>query len=154
MLMQNDLKTQLKKFREIQPDPDFTRRSKSVIVALNPHPVVTGFRVPFSLFWAGAMAVVLLVAVVIFPAKQQVSVSSLNPDRLAQELNTLDINVQLEQIKYYQTSNQEIALAINEIGDTRTHHLNSTLLESELENFETRTTTNPEIDELLDEVIF
>jgi len=152
--MNNDLRIQLKKLKGIQPDPDFIRRSKSVIIALHPHPAAMRFRVPFSLFWAGAMAVVLLLAVVIFPAEQSVSISSLNPDRLAQELNDLDINVQLKEIKYYQTSNQEIALAINEIGDTRTRHLNSALLESELENVETQTATNPEIDQLLDEVIF
>lgn len=153
--MHNDLTTQLKKLRGITPDPDFSRRSKSVILALHSHPHATMFRMPFALFTAGVVAMVLLVAVVVFPAtRPSVSISSLNADRLAQELNTLNISVQLKEIRYQQVSNQEIASAINEIGDTRTRHLNSDVLRSEQERIEPQKTANPEIDQLLEQVIF
>ena len=133
----NDLVPQLNKLRAIQPDQDFSVRSKSVILALHPHPNTARFRMPFALFWVGAMAAVLLVAVFVFPATRGgITVSALNPERISQELNSLDISVELQAIRYRQVSNQEIASAINEIGDTRTRHLNPDLLQSELDTLE------------------
>lgn len=153
--MYQEIIIQLKKLRNVAPDAAFHARSKSVILALHEKQKPRIAWLP-ALAWAGALAAVLLVATVFFPAPNpsSLSISLLNTQRISEEFDNLTISIQLKEIRYNQNADQTIASAINEIGETRAGHLNGALIESEFQAIQQGTgEKNGNIDRLLREVI-
>ena len=151
--MEDKILRQLHNLRSIAPDPAFMARSRSSILKKTKSPF---FARPL-LAYAGAFAVILIVVgfSIIFPSQtSKPSLSSLNALSLNQELKNLSINIQLEEISYQQSVNQTIASALGEISDSRTGHLSPLLLESERKSAELEIFSNPEIEELLNDLLF
>lgn len=152
--MENEILRQLHNLRSITPDPAFSARSRSLILEKTKPPF---FAWPV-LAYAGVFAVILVVSfsiITLFQARTpSLSLSSLNTTNLDQELKNLGINFQLEELSYQQAVNQTIASALGEISDNQIGHLNPSLLEAEKENAELETFSNPQIEKLLNEVLF
>ncbi len=156
MLTNEEIIKKLNKFKDIAPDPSFVKTSRTLILAHKPHKRSGWSSLPF---WglAGALAILILIASISFfglASPRPVLSSSFNPHDLEEEFKRLTINIQLEELKYRTKANQTIASALNEIKDTNVRHLNSFLLESEEESITIEESTNPEIDVLLEKVIF
>ena len=67
----------------------------------------------------------------------------------------MNINVELQEISYRQDVNKTISSAISEIGSTNANHLNKDVLNAESEKFNLDALeSNPQIDRLLEQVIF
>lgn len=156
-MLNRDLIKKLNNFKLIEPDKTFFQKCRGQILALNSKPEKR-----FVLSWpifalSGAFAVIVLIGVLsltfIFP-KEQVSSASFDSQKLSQEFNNLSINIQLKEIKYHQDVNQTIASALSEISGTKTRHLNSSILEKEINDLEINQNQNGEIDEMLKSVMF
>lgn len=81
--------------------------------------------------------------------------SSLDGEKLNQELDSLTISIELDEIEYSQAAiNNTIASALSEISNDNIRHLNRELLEEEQGQIDFDYSNGDEIDELLDTVIF
>lgn len=152
--MNTDLIQQLKKLRAIEPDTMFVAHSRSAVLNYKKPSPRFVFTTPHFIGTAFAFAVFMLLIISFIQRSSPVLSSSLNPKNLSEEFENLSINIQLTEIKYNQTMNQTIASALTEISDTRTRHLNSSLLESEKDALESPNDYNNDIDVLLDRVLF
>ncbi len=154
MITNEEIKKNLNELRIIGPNPEFKRALKAVVLNHKPERRVS-FRLPFFRI-AGALAVFVLIvtALTLELSPTPVLSSSFNPDALEKEFENLTINVQIEEIEYREKANQTIASALNEIENTNVKHLNSSLLQDEADNINLNDSTNPEIDALLETVIF
>tara|TARA_Y100000310_G_scaffold242919_1_gene247178 strand:- start:321 stop:551 length:231 start_codon:yes stop_codon:yes gene_type:complete len=70
------------------------------------------------------------------------------------ELEELTISIELEEIAYSESLNEAVAVALQEISNDSLRHLNTELLLTEQEKFLFEEEGNPEIDELLNTVLF
>ena len=148
---------ELRKLRFLKPNRAFAETSKTSILASAKPNHFYGFlslpRLAPALSFAAVVLVVVASYVIFVPPKPTVS-AAFNPENLSQEFAGLTINVQLQEVEYQQNANQAIASALGEITNTSVKHLNQTLLESEEESIDVQKSTNPEIDDLLNSVIF
>ncbi len=150
----NHLTTQLKRFRVIEPTPAFRHKTLSLILDNKPRKTWS-FR--FNWILAPALASLVLVVVIggrILGAKP--ALSSFSSEGLQNEFDNLSINIDLKEISYHQSVNQEIATAITEITNNKTSHLSPSLLqqESDAQNINFDSPNSNEINNLLDQVIF
>jgi predicted metalloprotease len=154
MITNEEIKKSLNKLRVIGPDPEFKKSSRTLI--LNYKPEKATFSGVLFLRLAGAFAVLILVIATLSLELSPTPVlsSSFNPNSLQREFENLTINVQIEEIEYHEEANQAIVSALNEIENTNVKHLNDSLLRGEAESIELDDSTNPEIDALLETVIF
>jgi len=136
----------LKKFREIQPDAEYSQRSKLVILAT---PALSGKRPIFNWQLAFTLAGLLLVLIsgTLFRYSKP-SAPNLNAQALKTELQDLDINIQLAKIEYYQKVDETVSLALKEISENHTGNLNLAI-PAESENNKSK----EEIKDLLDQLL-
>ena len=131
----------LKKFREIQPEAEYSQRSRLVILAT---PVISGKRPIFNWQLVFTLAGLLLVLISgTFFRYLKPSAPNLNAQALKTELQNLDINIQLAKIEYYQKVDETVSLALKEISENHTGNLN--LIETP--------SNNKEIENLLDQLL-
>jgi len=152
--MEKDIIQQLHSLRLIEHDSQFKERSRSLILSHKIEKERKFFTLP-TWIWAGAFAALLLSFSIyrLFFAPAAISLSSFDAQTLADEFNNLKINIQLEEISYQQSINQAMASAFSEITNGETRHLNPTLLESEKKNLNLEETPNPEIENLLHQIL-
>ena len=136
----------LKKFREIQPEAEYSQRSKLVILAA---PVLSGKHPVFNWQLVFTLAGLLLVLIsgALFRYLKP-SAPNLNAQALKTELQNLDINIQLAKIEYYQKVDATVSLALKEISENHTGNLNLAI-PAESENNK----SNEEIKDLLDQLL-
>lgn len=159
----NNIKSQLKRLKAIEPDRDFVIRAKYAFISSMQPTHNTVHALPrfaniraMSWAWTGAgLTIALLLAVVAIPfAFPKPSLSaSLSPDTLISEYGNLPINIQLKEITYGQDVNQTISSAITEVSDTKTKHLNSDVISSEAKNASIEDPSVKNVDSLLNQVI-
>lgn len=156
----NNIKDQLKQLRTIEPDRAFAIRAKYEILApaksqgLSLFPKLNIHR-NVLLAWSGAGLTAVLLFVVTIPLffpKPTLS-ASLSTETLMNEYGSLPINIQLKEIKYDQAVNQTIASAITEVSNTKTKHLNSTILNSEAQKATIKSVETKNVDTLLNQAI-
>ena len=153
--MNQELIQQLNKLKAIEPDPAFAKSCRHLILTLKPMQTKPVFFNWPALVWAGGLALIMLVfAANYLLLPQKGNLSSLDSNKLNQEFDNLDINIQLNEITYQQKINQDIASALTEIGETNIKHLNRSLLEEEQNNIDFQDPSNPEINEMLNRIIF
>lgn len=159
----NNIKSQLKRLKTIEPDRDFAIRAKYAVLSSAHSAHRSSFAFPQfsfarnSVAWVGAglSAALLLVAIILPFAFPKPSLSaSLSPEDLINEYGSLPINIQLKEIKYDQTVNQTISSAITEVSDTKTKHLNSDIINSEAKNASLNDASSTKnVENLLNQVI-
>ncbi len=151
----NDLKKQLKMLANIMPDEQFVAASRRGILAVRQN-----VKPAWGLFsmWAAAAAM-LVVSIVGFSSllrTEHAATAVATPEALSREFNGLNINVELQSVSYQQGVDQTIASALSEISNNSMRHLNQGVLQSEQNtiNQNSGNTSNPQIDTLLNKVIF
>jgi len=170
----------LKKFKEIQPDWEYSQHSKRVILAA---PLIEKLKIfrgivpdvvfsrncrlailsqPEKIFvwnWRLSLAVASLLVVLItggwFNYSRPVLVATnLNTQALEGDLQNLNINIQLAKIEYYQQSKETVSLALQEISENQADHLDSSILESEKNQLKENSASPGEnIDDLLNQIL-
>ncbi len=117
----------LTKLKKIRPNEDFKNRSLALILnspQANFHPKIfrrflTTFQ--FSAALGLAAAFIFLIAGSLSLINQKLlspaAFSSLDPEKINEESEKLDIQIQLSQAKYYENSAQKIDVALNETSD-------------------------------------
>ena len=78
---------------------------------------------------------------------------NLNAQALETEFKNLDINIQLAKIEYSQNIDEAVSLALKEITEKQTNHLNPIILESEQNELNSESLNNKEIDGLLNQIL-
>jgi len=158
--MHEEIIQQIKKLREIKPDEQFAKNSRGLILAAH-KPAKIQIKLTWPVLTWGTIAAFCILIFVIYLSLShtqnysKILSSSLNQTKIEQELNDLTINIQLEQITYNQAINQTIASALNEISDTSyIKHLNRDILESEQKKLNDLNPPTPDIDTMLNNVIF
>lgn len=165
------LTSHIKQLKLLSPDAEFHARSKAEIlgssslklfsassqvelIAKNPQTTWT-WRV---LALTGAFAIFTIVAVGVTKLlknetdQEKITAASLDSINIKEEFNKLNINIQIAEIKYQEVVDQTIASALKEVSETKTNHLNQSVLEKEKENIIFNEASNPEIDKLLNEI--
>jgi hypothetical protein len=157
MITNEEIKKGLRELRAIRPDAAFKKGLRAVVLNHQPEKTAS-FRLPLPfLKIGGVLAVIALVitALTIELSPTPALSSSFNAGSLEKEFDSLTINVQIEDARYSERANQTIASALNEIENTNVKHLNNSLItKEEADILEIESATNPEIDTLLDTVIF
>lgn len=154
MITNEEIKKNLNNLRIIGSSPEFKKTSRALVLSYKPE-TATLFGMPL-LKIAGAFAVfILLIAALTFElSPTPVLSSSFNPNYLQNEIETLTVSVQIEEVEYREKANETLVSALNEIENTNVKHLNNSLLQSEAEGINLHDSTNPEIDAMLETVIF
>ena len=118
-------------------------------------------RFPFSLLfqplYAGSFALSILFFIAVsffFVGGRTPSYASLDADALNTELDELTISIELQEVAYTATVQETVAIALTEISNDKLPHLNTNLIENEQSLFEFDDEGNPEIDRLLDTLLF
>jgi len=146
----------LRKLSQIQPDAGYSRISKLAILGAPALPIkkqpIFNWQVAFSLV---GLLLVLITGNLMHNFRP--TAPNLNAQALETELKDLNIDIQLAKIDYSQKVDETVSLALNEISQKQTDHLNPIILESE----QTKLNAGPssdnqnkkEIDNLLDQIL-
>jgi hypothetical protein len=135
----------LKTFKEIRPEPEYRQSSKLAILGVP----IFNWRLAFPL----VSLLLILIAGGLFnylkPTAPNLSAQSLETD-----LQNLNINIQLAKIEYYQKSREAISLALKEISENQTSHLNSLILELEKNQLiKEKLSPDEDIENLLEQLV-
>lgn len=148
---------QLTQLRRIEPDAAFAHQLRT---ALMHAPETAVQQKPFrSFLWTfryaaalGVAAVLIVVAPAMLSSKPNMS-AALDADSVTKEFSDLAITIELKSVAYDQVVNQTIASAVDEITNTRTRHLNDSVLKIESDRIPQVGDENT-VDAMLDRVIF
>ncbi|MEK7624544.1 MAG: hypothetical protein AAB404_02390 [Patescibacteria group bacterium] len=141
----------LKKLKQIKPDAEYSRISK--LAVLN-SPLLPQKRSIFNwqlAFTMAGLGLVLISGVLINNSRP--TAPNLNAQALETEFKNLDINIQLAKIEYSQNIDEAVSLALKEITEKQTNHLNPIILESEQNELNSESLNNKEIDGLLNQIL-
>ncbi len=146
----------LKKLSQIQPDAGYSRLSKLAILGVPALPIkkqpIFNWQVAFSL---ASLLLVLITGNLMHNLKP--TAPNLNAQALETELKDLNIDIQLAKIDYSQKVDETVSLALKEISQKQTDHLNPIILESEQTKLNAGPSNNSqnkkEIDNLLDQIL-
>lgn len=154
--MHEHLIKQLKSLQTIEPDNGFVLRTRNIFV---PTPIssATPSRT-FSIFnwqYASAFALVLVcvLAIPFFALTPEETLASLDTQILTSEIHSLPINVQLQELKYNETTQDTITKAVSEALNTDTNHLDRSLIIKEEEGISIETEIETNVDDLLNKVL-
>lgn len=140
----------LKKFRQIQPDAEYSRISKLTILGVPVSPRKPAFNWQLA-FTVASLLLVLISGNLIHNMKP--TAPNLNAQALETEFKNLDIDIQLAKIDYSQKINETVSLALKEIHEKQTSHLNPIILESEQDKLNAEPSSDKEIENLLDQLL-
>ena len=141
----------LKKIGQIQPDAEYSRLSKLAILNAS----VASKKRPFF-NWQLAFTMAELLLILISGAlinDSRPTAPNLNAQALKTEFQNLSINIQLAKIEYSQNVDEAVSLALKEITDKQTDHLNPIILESEQNKLNSESSNNKDIDNLLNQLL-
>lgn len=101
----------LKQFKNISPDPAYQEKSKRAILATIPHEPISAWRIITRIFETGiAVGLAVFFILVITgqfsntPYVSPVQFSVINPETLRAEAQAVDIQIQLAQVAYEETT--------------------------------------------------
>ena len=141
----------LKKIRQIQPDAEYGRLSKLAILNASVAPKKRPF---FNWQLAFTMAELLLILISgALINDSRPTAPNLNAQALKMEFQNLSINIQLAKIEYSQNVDEAVSLALKEITDKQTDHLNPIILESEQNKLNPEYSNSKDIDNLLNQLL-
>lgn len=147
----------LKTLEAVRPDAAFISRTRHIVLEQTQHARMSLFRVHWvhqGIFsFAGAALAILLGFLVLQPFGTTVTATSLENAQLSKEWNSLSINIQLKEVSYNNNAASVIASAINEIRDTDTRHLNTSLIQEEQNTLNAIEVKNKNIDAMLNQVL-
>ena len=142
----------LKKLRQIiQPGAEYSRLSKLAILntpILSPKRPIFNWQLAFTM--AGLLLVLVSGALI---RNSKPTAPNLNAQSLETEFKNLNINIQLAKIEYSQDIDEAVSLALKEITEKQTDHLNPIILESEQNKLNSESSNNKEIDNLLNQIL-
>ena len=158
--MESEIIKNLKSLGEIKPDNDYAKKSRSLILlsprsAAIPAGIFTSFvyRLRLGGLIVGAAAVLLVLAAAVKAPAWIAGGSGLDNESIAAEMDDLNIDVRLSEVKYYQESPKTVGMALKEVSLNGSAHLNGDVIRKETNQLDFQNPTNKEIDRLLDEVI-
>lgn len=118
------MKSLLTKLKTIEPNKEFTARSKALIFTApqleKKSPAFPWLlALPYkTLAGISAVAVLMLLGgTTLLHSPAPALTDSLDQENLAQEAKSLDIQIQLSQVQYYEESARKIEVALNEASD-------------------------------------
>lgn len=159
-MKKQDLIKQFESIRSLEPDPGFVSNSKNIICAVKPERgfgIFRAFQPAFLGSFAVMVAVVMGAYFVGSRGESTLGYTSLNGERISNELDGANIDIELQELAYKQSINSAVASALQEIGNDRVSHLNGPLLKSESAGFSVQQKTDEtgtKIENLLDAAMF
>lgn len=152
-----EILNQLKKLRSIAPSDDFRARSFMALIAAPQfrRTIKMRFLESFSYSLAlGLMATVLIVAAggisySGWGGLSPVVVGSLNAKSLSSEADGLGASLGLADARYFIAATKDVAMALDAVAKDAPDHLNSGILEQELNGMNIQKDSGANVDELL-----
>jgi len=147
----------LKTLSESAPSPSFARGSKALIVSSPQNRPFFFYALKPAVFAALTFSLVAAFGIYFAGTAGNGGVPeyvSLDSQNLRDEFDTLQLSITLDEIAYRQTVHRTIASALTEISSDDVAHLNRSVLETEQNSFDIDTSSNSEIDDLLETIIF
>ena len=141
----------LKKIRQIQPDAEYGRLSKLAILNASVAPKKRPFFNWQLAFTMAGLLLILISGALINDSRP--TAPNLNAQALKMEFQNLSINIQLAKIEYSQNVDEAVSLALKEITDKQTDHLNPIILESEQNKLNPEYSNSKDIDNLLNQLL-
>ncbi|MAF80236.1 hypothetical protein CL629_04115 [bacterium] len=145
---------QLEKLKSIEPHWEFQDSSKRSILASSQSFSLLSLWRPLYMGSFAALALVIGLSIILISGGGSSAYASLDMGDIKDELEELTISIELEEIAYSESLNEAVAVALQEISNDSLRHLNTELLLTEQEKFLFEEEGNPEIDELLNTVLF
>jgi hypothetical protein len=155
----NDFAEKLKELRRLEPRPEFIAESKRLLFAA-PLPkkrllifntyLWENLGLSFSVSLVALIVILTLTNLKTGPA----SVADLDSFEKETKLFAKNIDITLEEVRYYNASAQRTALALNEAAENGPGHLNATVLRKEMEGFNLESAQNKNIEELLNKAVW
>lgn len=168
----------LKLLKNVEPNKDFFEKSRFVILSSSPitnrfsifrsssKELAVSLRSALEVAWRGLAfsAVSLVVLFSIYYASQELSplfLPGLNYRKIAAEAESVNaqIDIQLSQLKKFEDTSKQSGEALQEVSSSKLNHLNSSILNNELESIEASTSgfgldneANSEINSILKEL--
>ncbi len=166
----SDLIKQIKNLKNIEPDQYFSSNLRRRLILVSPSSQISSLfsklfsnNLRLSLGFSLAVIIGLIVLTIInFRGAYLPYLASLDKDKLNDEQTNSDINIYLSEISYWQETEKQIGLALNQISQERSNSLNTKLLEKESQLIEKKVDSyrieeneirNPKINELLDSLL-
>lgn len=152
----------LKKLREAEPGKSFAAHSLELILSAPQNKNNNIFnRFIESLQYSGAvvMASVLLIVFLggISTLKSKVMspaiMANLDYKKINEELNNLNFQIKLSEVKYYEDSFNKISVALNETSKNGPGHLNESVIQKEADKIDNLESDTKKIDDLLNELV-
>ena len=154
--MEDKIIKQLYKLRALLPEKGVAERIKYKILDEN-----QAFSFRFFLksqpIWAKfamySVATIIIVSAPLLLSNRAPKLSSLkDAEKLSREVEMLPMSIELKEIEYQNYKNETISAAIAEIKNTNIRHLKKDVIQSEINDFEKETSTEEEINRLLESV--
>ncbi len=148
--MTEDFLQQLKKFKGIEPDKEYSQKSFRLIMAGRQEDLeLNGWRTLLvRISTVGVMLVLALFAV--SKSSIPMKVAGLDVRDLKAEAEELDINLNLAEIKEISLASNETDAALEESAKSGPGHLNTTILKREVEDLNTEQFYDKDIDSALE----
>jgi len=152
----------IKQLKKIEPSEEYKTKSLSLILAHAQNPEnkfsfnflevfkysiamgLTGILIVFSF----SDAFVGLNARILSP----ILLSSLNEEKIQNEANQVDIKITVSEAKYYNDSINKVAVALDETAKNGPGHLNSMIIEKEMQGLDINNQNDEDINELLNKL--
>ena len=127
--MEDKIIKTLKALRAIEPSEDFVKRSRGLILASpreNHHLAGFKFRIWESFRFAGALAMASFLIFAIFGGLAYFNIKNLGPmiltsfneGNLLTEANSLDFQIRLNEVNYYEESAKQVTALLDEVSKT------------------------------------
>lgn len=156
--MQNIEET-IKQLKKVEPSQEYQTNSLRLILS-SPQNIQNKFSIRLlEVFKFGAAlsltGLIIMISVSDSPSKfnarllSPVLLSSLDGEKIAKEAGQVDIKITIAEAKYYNDSTRKVAIALDETAKNGPGHLNSAILEKEINGLEISDEETENIDELL-----
>lgn len=160
--MSDPITKTLQKLKDIEPSEEFKQRSLSLIldssqkssVAILLKDIFNAFKFSGALIMASVLIFIVLGGLSVLNLKvfSPATLAGLNTNNLKEEINNVDLQIRLSEIKYYEDSDNKTGVALK-TASTPSDRLDSSGIEQEAQNLNSLNPKNNSVEDLLNELI-
>ncbi len=152
----------IRQLKKTEPEKEYTVNSLNLILA-NPQNPKNKFTFSLADILKYSVAMGLTGILIIFSLSDAflglnakilspILLSSLDEQKLKNEASQVDIKISISEAKYYNDSINKVAVALNETAQNGPDHLNSAIIQKEIQGLDINNQNDKNIDDLLNKL--
>lgn len=149
---------ELRKLKNIRPEEIFIKRSKFLILQIEPqtkrvpsfHELIESWSSLFNIAFTFGVIMLLVIATNNLN-KKNIAFAGLVDTKLQEEMTHLTKGIEEPSLIYYTESNRAVSKALDEIEKDKNNHLNERVLQNEIKELKIENPINSKIDNLLED---